>query len=51
MHVPVQGQWWSNKSTQLSQAAQCLDRGGRGTQHVAHHCGISHAVSFSASLK
>ena len=51
MHVPTQGQWWSKRSTQLSHVAQCFDRGGRGTAQVAHHWGISQAVSPSASLK
>ena len=29
MQLPTQGQWWSNLRTQLSQIAQCEQRGGR----------------------
>lgn len=30
-------QWWSKQLTQLSQTAQCFDRGGRYILHVSHH--------------
>lgn len=36
-HCPTQGQWWSNRSTQLSQIAQCEHRGGLWWQQVEHH--------------
>ena len=36
-HCPTQGQWWSNRSTQLSQIAQCEHLGGRWWQQVEHH--------------
>lgn len=35
--LPTQGQWWSKRSTQLSQMEQCVARGGRYRLHVSQN--------------
>lgn len=37
MHCPTQGQWWSNRSTQLLHIEQCEHRGGRYSMHVSQY--------------
>ena len=37
MHWPTQGQWWSNRSTQLLHMEQCEQRGGRYNMHVSQY--------------
>lgn len=37
MHWPTQGQWWSNRSTQLSHMEQWEHRGGRYSMHVSQY--------------
>ena len=41
----IQGQWWSNLSTQRLQIAQCLLRGVRKTSHSGH---ISHGCTLDS---
>jgi len=35
--LPSHVQWWSKRSTQLSQNEQCLDRGGRNIRQVVQN--------------
>jgi len=37
MHWPIQKQWWSNRSTQLSHTEQCEQRGGQYIMHVLQY--------------
>lgn len=37
IHWPTQGQWWSNRSTQLLQMEQWEHRGGRYNIHVSQY--------------
>lgn len=35
--MPIQGQWWSHRDTQLSQVGQCEARGGLMITHVVQN--------------
>ena len=37
MHWPTQGQWWSNRSTQLLQTEQWEQRGGLYSMQVSQY--------------